>query len=135
MKLELDLPAKSGSKLELRGWSMRLLKIQGLNTSVLSMAMKRAREKHLEEAPVKGNPLLDAFPFTRLTNAEVASLFEVYHISLGHSESQRDFVINNMRACPRPSFEDILHQALALTKESDHSVMLDSELGVSCSVK
>lgn len=114
--------------------SARLLKIQGLNTTVMSMAMKRAREKHLEEQPTKGNPLLDAFPFTRLTNAEIASLFQVYKITLGHSESQRDFIIGNMRSVPRPSFEDILRQAFDLTREVDTSVMLGTDLGLSCVV-
>lgn len=79
--------------------------------------------------------MLASFPFTRLTNSEVASLFEVYRISLGHSETQRDFVISHMCACPRPSFEDILHQALAMTKETEHYVMIDYALGVSCCVK
>lgn len=80
----------------------------------------------------KGNHLFDAFPFTRLTNSEVTALFEVYHISLRQSESQRDF---NMRACPKLSFEDILQQALALTKDIDHPVFVDSNLGIFCCVK
>ena len=114
--------------------STRLLKVQGLNTSILRLAMKRAREKHLEETPAKGNPLIDAFPFNRLTSSEIVSLFEVYRISLGQTEAQREFVISNMRTCPRPSFENIIHQALQLTKDSD-IVIVDSDLGLSCCVK
>lgn len=96
--------------------------------------MKRAREKHLEEAPVKGNPLIDAFPFTQLTTSEIVSLFDVYRISLGCTDAHRDFVVTNMRLCPRPSFEDIIHQALALTKESE-LVLIDSDLGITSCVK
>lgn len=115
--------------------SMRLLKIQGLNTSVLSMAMKRAREKHLEEVPLKGNSLLDAFPFNRLPNADIAALFDVYKITLGNSDTQRDFIIETMRNSPRSSFEVVITQALALTKESSHSVLLDTNMGITCLVK
>lgn len=115
--------------------STRLLKVQGFNMSVLSMAMKRAREKHLEEEPTKGNPLLAAFPFTRLTNSEIADLFGVYKISLGTSESQRDFIISHMQSSPRSSFEQILEQALSLIKDTTHSVVVDSDLGITCSFR
>lgn len=71
--------------------------------------MKRAQKRKAEGSSTSGgNPLLDTFPYLRLTHDQVEQLFRIYNIVLGNSPQDRDVLIPAIQNMDRVQFESLL---------------------------
>ena len=71
--------------------------------------MKRAQKRKAEGSSASGgNPLLDNFPYLRLTHDQVEHLFRIYNIVLGNSPQDRDVLIPAIQNMDRAQFESVL---------------------------
>lgn len=75
------------------------------HTPVLKRAQKRKASGPSKSA---GNPLLDKFPYTRLTLDQITHLFQIYNIQLGKNIEERNLLIPAIQSMNRNQFEQLL---------------------------
>ena len=68
---------------------------------------------------------MNTFPFRRLTIDQIVALFQVYHIHLGRSESDRIDIIQAIQKLDRDKFEIHVKELLDRAKSLD-SVMVEN---------
>lgn len=90
------------------------LQAHGTNETILSRAQRRARGEG--SGPSSGIPLVQSFPFSRLTTDQVLELFKVYHIQLGSSVDEHVRLITTIKAMDRDNFEIAITDILDRTK-------------------
>lgn len=112
--------------------SLRLVSLNS-NESILAKAQKVAQAKSTLTAPASaGIPLVNNFPFLRLTDEEVEDLFQVYKISFGTSQISKPDLIRAIQNMSRVAFDDLIRQVFTHQKNSaqDQQVVLtQNELG------
>ncbi|KAF3325449.1 Cellular nucleic acid-binding protein [Carex littledalei] len=86
-------------------------------SSTLTKAKKRAIAKDTGSSSHAGMPLIQNYPFHRLTIEQVSELFQVYNIQLGHSADEAKQIISLLQHMNRPSFEIIVHSLLNRSKQ------------------
>lgn len=101
------------------------IQVQGGPVSILARAQKRARERGEGSTSNSGNPLVNIFPFRRLSLEQIVDLFNVYHIQLGIPGQDSRPIISAIQHMSRDNFEDYIKTLLS--KANDMSkVVVDS---------
>lgn len=91
---------------------------------MLTKATKRAREKGEGSYSASGIPLVNTFPYRRLTNDQVVELFRVYHIQLGSSEQDQMNIIHAIQNMTRDKFEIAIQGILLRTRSIPQDQMV-----------
>lgn len=99
------------------------LQAQGGPVDILSKAKKRVRERGIGSSSNSGIPLVNSFPFRRLTLEQIVELFRVYRIQLGHSNQDQVDIIQAIRSLDRTHFERYVKDLLASTKSIESVVV------------
>lgn len=81
--------------------SLRVI-TQGEPASTMTKAVKRKGVNHATPA---GIPLINNFPYSRLTLDQIDALFQVYQINLGDTVEDRQLMIAMIQTIDRPQFE------------------------------
>lgn len=81
------------------------IQVHTTQTPIMKRAQKR---KAAGSTRTKGNPLLQSYPYNRLTIEQVNDLFRVYHIKLGTSPHERAVIIAAIKHMGRQQFEQVL---------------------------
>lgn len=112
--------------------SLRLQAV-GDPSSAMSKAKKRVKNKAAGNRSSSGIPLMNTFPYHRLSLEQVKNLFSIYQIQLGHNADEAAHIIHKIQHQERASFEEIILSLLDQTKSLDPSqkVILD-ESNLNC---
>lgn len=113
-------PAKP--PLHKKGISMRKslrIQAQADPSSTLTKAKKRARTKDASSSRNPGMPLIDNFPYNRLTLDQVKDLFSVYKIQLGHNADEASSIIHDIQQLNRSIFETFIKDVIDKSKILD----------------
>jgi hypothetical protein len=71
-----------------------------------------------------GSSLLAQFPFTRLTDVEIADLFRTYRVQLGSDTVQRYIIISSIRGMQRDNFGYVMEQLIARSKNNTFKMVI-----------
>lgn len=110
-----------------KGVSMRKslrIQAQADPSSTLTKAKTRARNKEIGSCSKSGIPLINNFPYQRLTFEQVRDLFRVYKIQLGSTADEATTIIKNIQRSNRASLEQYLYALVDKSKKLDDSHML-----------
>jgi hypothetical protein len=69
-------------------------------------------------------PLLDSFPYSRLTVDEVSELFRSYRIILGDNATHRDLILMAIQSSSRQCFENTIRQVIDKRKRNSYEFVI-----------
>lgn len=101
------------------------IQVQGGPVDIISKAKKRVRERGEGSSSTSGIPLVNSFPFRRLTLDQIVDLFRVYQIQLGNAEHDHVAIIQAIQQLDRAQFEKYVKELLDRTKSSKSLVVAD----------
>ncbi|KAF3320013.1 hypothetical protein FCM35_KLT22412 [Carex littledalei] len=105
--------------------SLRIV-AQGASETVLAKAQKLAQARTSTASSSSGIPLLNSFPFTRLTDEEIEQLFQVYNIRFGLANLSKTDLIRAIQILSRAEFDKLISQAFDSLKKkpSDNQLVV-----------
>jgi hypothetical protein len=69
-------------------------------------------------------PLLDNFPYSRLTVDEVSELFRSYRIFFGDNDTHRDLILTTIQSSSRQCFENTIRQVIEKSKDNSYEFII-----------
>jgi hypothetical protein len=68
--------------------------------------------------PLLDSPLMQQYPFSRLTHPEIVDLFHSFRVQLGSNDIHRDNIIANFRNIPRDRFNNLINEIIEHSEEN-----------------
>lgn len=109
--------------------SVRIRAQSNPDASIVEKAQEIVAARYNLRGSTRGILLLSCFPYSRLTEEEIAELFRAYHIRLGVNDLNTTQVVQAIRMLDRKQFEDLLRQVFESLRShnSDYCLILDQD--------